>query len=120
MKPGTFPPPLSLKAYVEAHPSEEWRAKQEDVVYLSPCARFRIIREMSNGLASVGRSIRRDEKLMDQGIHPNEADGKEFAQALIDTMFMETSPYEMAIVADALNAFVARWEAEVGRKVRDR
>jgi len=104
-----------IEAFVEHYmPTSEWTATKEFIVYNHSHHRFRIIVEtpdmMSVPEGFIG--LWRQDELAEAGINVDCDDAKEFAQALLNTMFYHLSPHETMHVVDALEKDLDEWHEE--------
>lgn len=103
-----------LSEFVEHYVKGQWQERDEFVIYNHPHHRFRITVETPD-MSTVSEGfigIWRDEKLMDAGVNVNCDDAKEFAQALLNSLFYHLSPHETMHIIDALEADLKKWDAE--------
>lgn len=105
-----------LEKFVEQYIKGEWNAKEEYVVYHTPTSRFRITVESTDGYTPKEGfiSLWRDEVLQEQGINVMCDDPKEFALALLNTIFYHVSPHELMHIASAIDAELEEWRKDRG------
>lgn len=103
-----------LEDFVEQYADWEWKSSAEFVVYNSPHNRFRITVENPD-MATVSEGfigLWRQDKLAEVGISADCEDAREFAQALLKSMFYHLSPHETMHIIDALEADLRQWDDE--------
>lgn len=104
--------------YVNSFDDYRWKQQgKEMVVYSSESTRFRITVETGHPEKYFAAAIARHEKLQEQGIDVDCEDAQEFATNLLNTMFEHLSPYKIKHVANALEKYLAEWEAERGSPI---
>lgn len=101
--------PMSL--FAETH-IKDFAPKEEHVVYIRPCTRYRIIVEKSNSIEILGKLCYRSDLLMEQGINESCEDDKEFAAALLEAIGGNLSPHSRGHLINALQKINDEWEAE--------
>lgn len=105
-----LPPLQPLNAFHEAQPQLTWRPVAPASV-LSIRTGARLVLQFQDACVPLGHHLWRDEELMEKGVLACEADSKDFAEELTQTLVPHLSPWNLEHLIDALTAERARQDA---------
>lgn len=102
---------VPLKEFVARSIAGDWRVRDQFLIYSSPVTRFNVSVEHNTDWNSHGKCLARDDALSERGISPACSDAQELAQDLMNSVFYHCSPHELKHIADAIQDYLAKWEA---------